>query len=304
VIIFFIHSISQLHAQCLSSVNPVGGSENLLVLEKNSLRLISFYKYGHTKQYYEGSRHSDFNLIDKAYYNYLSAIVGYGISSDMTLELETGYFINKTQEYNVDPGFSLTGRGLSNFILMSRYNLYSNYINRYFITGGIGFKAPSSRTLKMADNVKLPVEVQPTLGAYGTVLTTTLVKEDSYSGMRYFLQARAELNYQNKAKYHQGNGLYTSLYISKHLMYPGLKGDWTIILQLRNELRGYDKINSVTKVSSGSKLLFISPQINFSLQEKWNISAMTDIPVYQYLNGTQLGAGIGASLILSRTFSM
>ena len=56
-------------AQCLSSVNPVGGTNNLLVLEKKSLRVITFYRYGQGTQYYEKNNHSDFNLISKAYYS-------------------------------------------------------------------------------------------------------------------------------------------------------------------------------------------------------------------------------------------
>lgn len=32
----------RVQAQCLSAINPVGGSSNLLVLEKNTLRVISF----------------------------------------------------------------------------------------------------------------------------------------------------------------------------------------------------------------------------------------------------------------------
>jgi hypothetical protein len=31
---------------------------------------------------------------------------------------------------------------------------------------------------------------------------------------------------------------------------------------------------------------------------------MVDVPVYQYFNGTQLGAGIGLTLSLSRSFNL
>jgi hypothetical protein len=41
--------------QCLSSVNPVGGTDNLLVIEKQSLRIISFYRYGQGNRYFEGT---------------------------------------------------------------------------------------------------------------------------------------------------------------------------------------------------------------------------------------------------------
>jgi hypothetical protein len=304
VITFTTYNPFLLSSQCLSSVNPVGGSDNLLVLEKNALRVISFYKSGQGKQYYEGSQHSDFDLISRAYYNYLSAVVGYGITGNLTLEIESGYFFNKTQDYDVGQGYRLTGKGLSNFVALARHGVYSDHTHRFYTTAGWGVKVPSSRNLQLADYVKLPVEVQPTLGAYGGVFTASVVKENSFTGMRYFLTTRMEAHLSNKEDYRPGTGIYTSVYVSKHLMYPWLKGDWTAIIQLKNEIRGYDKMENIRKVSSGSVLFFAVPQLNYSWREKWNVSALTDLPLYQYFNGTQLGAGTGFSLIVSRTFAM
>ncbi len=291
-------------AQCLSSVNPVGGTNNLLVLEKNSLRIISFYKHGQGSRYYEGSSQSDFDLINKAFYNYLSASIGYGLTWKTTLEIESGYFFNKTQNYNLNPSYSLKGEGLSNLVAMVKHSIYSDHFHRFYITGAAGGKIPFSRTLQWENNVKLPVEVQPTIGAYGGVFSTSVVKENSESGVRFFLTNRLEINAPNKEDYKLGSSLYSSLYISKHLMFPWLKDDWTAILQIRNELRGVDKIEGKEKESSGSNLFFIAPQINYVLKDNWYLSAMVDIPVYQHFNGTQLGADPGFTFIVSRTFRL
>lgn len=297
-------SMAVAKAQCLSSVNPVGGTNNLLVLEKNSLRVISFYKYGQGSRYYEGSNKSDFNLIDKAFYNYFSASVGYGLTWKTTLEIESGYFFNKTQNYNLEPAYSLTGEGLSNLVALVKHSIYSDHFNRFYITGAVGGKIPFSRSLQWENNVKLPVELQPTIGAFGGVFSTSFVKENSESGMRYFFTNRVEINAPNKDGYKSGLSVYTSLYISKHLMFPWLKDDWTAILQIRNEIRGVDKIDGKDKKSSGSNLFFIAPQINYVLKDNWHLSAMIDIPVYQNFNGTQLGADPGFTFILSRTFRL
>jgi hypothetical protein len=302
-ITFFILLIAEAEAQCLSSVNPVGGTDNLLVLKKNAFRVISFYKYGQGTQYFEGSQHADFNLISKAYYNYGSVILGYGVTDKLTLELETGYFFNKTQKYNVEPGYKLTGSGFSNFVVLAKHSIYTNPAKRIFLTAAVGAKIPSSRNLQYVNHVKLPVEVQPTLGAYGAVFSSSLVKEDSFHGVRYFLTTRAETHLSNKEKYRPGTAVFSSAYVSKHLMFPWLKGDWTAIFQLKNEIRTYDKIDNKRKESSGSLLFFIVPQINYVLHEKWYLSTMVDIPLYQHFNGTQLGAGIGYTMVLSRVFS-
>jgi hypothetical protein len=290
--------------QCLSSVSPVGGTDNLLVQEKNTLRIISFYKYGQGTQYYENNKHSDFDLIRKAYYNYLSTIVGYGVSGKFTAELETGYFFNKTQIYELEPEYLLSGKGFSNFVLTGKHSLFSEPVKRIFLTGAAGIKIPSSRNPQLVNNVEIPVEVQPTIGACGFVANLTFVKENSESGIRYFIISRMETNAENKKKYKLGNSFFNSFYISKHLMFPWLKGDWTTIFQLRNEIRGYDKINGNKKSSSGSFLFFVAPQVNYVLNETWNISAMLDIPFYQNFNGTQLGAGPGLTFVFSRTFKL
>ncbi|MBN1416118.1 MAG: hypothetical protein JW973_13535 [Bacteroidales bacterium] len=296
---------AKINSQCLSSVNPVGGTENLLVLEKKSLRIITFYKYGEGKHYYEKAKRSDSAyLINKANYNYLSGIIGYGLSNKITLEAEFGYYINKSQHYSTQPEYTLTGRGFTNLIASVKYNLYTNHRKRIYYSVAAGVKIPFSREPKEVNNVELPVEVQPTIGAYGLVVNSYFVKENSEKALRFFVTNRIEANLSNKNDYQLGTTIFTSFYISKHLMFQWLKGDWTTILQVRNEIRTRDQISDRLKESSGGYLFFVAPQINYVIKEKWYISAMVDIPVYQYFNGTQLGTGIGATLSLSRTFSM
>jgi hypothetical protein len=294
----------EISAQCLSSVNPVGGTNNLLVLEKKSLRIISFYKYGQGDQYFEGTRHSSFNLIDKAYYNYLSTTFGYGITNKFTFEVETGYFFNKTQVYNLEPKYRLTGHGLSNMVFLGKHSFYSEPVKRIFITGAAGVKVPLSGNPQIVNNIELPVEVQPTIGSYGLVFSASFVKENSGTGMRYFFISRMETNAPNKKEYQLGESFFNSFYVSKHLMFPWLKGDWTTILQLRNEIRGYDQFENIRKESSGSVLFFLAPQINYVYRDEWYFSAMLDIPFYQNFNGTQLGAGPGFTFIVSKSFRL
>lgn len=293
------------HAQCLSAVNPVGGTDNMLVLEKNALRFITFYKFGQGNQYFEGTHRSDFDMIDRAYYNYLSATIGFGVTNKLTLEAESGYFLNKTQDYNIQPAYSLTGKGLSNVVILAKYAIYAEPFERIYITGAAGAKIPFSRELQWSSgNVQLPVEVQPTMGAYGGVISTSFVKESSGTGMRYFFTGRIEVNAPNREDYRPGTSLYHSLYVSKHLMQPWLKDKWTAILQLRNEIRTPDRVEGNIKESSGSILFFISPQLNFVTKGDWYLSAMADFPLYQNFKGTQLGAGTGFTFILSKTFHL
>lgn len=290
--------------QCLSAVNPVGGSHNLLVLEKNTLRVISFYRFHYGNRYFEGDSPANWDLIRYAGYHYAGAILGYGLTKAWTLETEWGYFIQKTQIYRGDPEERLRGNGFSSTVVSLKRSLVKDDIRRFFVSASGGARIPLSRELQVRNGVVLPIEVQPAIGAWGSVFQLFLVKEIPVSGTRYFVTSRVETGGKNRDDYQQGKALYTSLFYSKHLMLPWLKGDWTAILQLRNEWRGKDHTAAGVKESSGGHILYLSPQINSFIIEKWNLSMTLDLPVYQYFNGTQMSSRCGVSLNLARDFSL
>lgn len=290
-------------AQCLSSANPVGGIENLMVQEKGSLRFIAFYKYAQSDQYYEGDDPSDYTGISKGYYNFASFTAGYGLLRKLTLEARIGYFLNKSQVYSIEPPYTLSGHGISNVIADFRYGLYTNHVKRIYFSAGAGIKIPGSRKMKEVDNVELPWELQPSTGAYGLVFYASWVKEIPEPGLRFFLTQHTIVDFMNRDEYTPGAVFYNSFYASKHLMFPWLKGDWTCILQVRNEIRTPDKRVCCARESTGSVLFFLAPQLNYVWKDKWNVSLITDFPVYQYFRGTQLGAGWGITLSLARTIS-
>lgn len=292
------------YSQCLSAANPVGGTENLLTLEKNTIRVISFYKYNYGNQYFEENKESDFNLINKAYYNYIGTTIGYGITQKFSIETETGYFINKTQQYNLSPSYSLVGVGFSNIIVSGKYGIYSNLDKRIFFSASAGIKIPSSTKPQTSNNVELPIEVQSSAGAYGVVTQAFLVQENSGKGLRYFITNRTEINQPNRQNFKIGTSLFTSIFISKHIMNNNIKGDWTTILQIRNEIRLKNKRDDNYIQSSGSNLFFISPQVNYSLKEKWDMSLIVDIPCYQFLNGIQLATKYGITFSVARDLKL
>ncbi|MBN2610673.1 MAG: hypothetical protein JXB00_03875 [Bacteroidales bacterium] len=302
VTLAFIFLAVRAMPQCLSSVNPVGGTNNLLVLQPKALRIITFYKFNYGNQYFEEDHPSDFNLIKNANYSYIGTIAAYGIASRFTFETEAGYFINKTQIYNLVPEQKLRGYGFSNIVLSARYGVLINNQKRIFHSLSAGVKVPSSNKFQYSQGVELPDEVQPTLGSYGLVFQSFLVKEYSFRGLRFFFTNRFETNRTNNQGFRPGSSLFTSLFVSKHLMFQWLKGDWTTILQLRNELRAKNTREGKTVSASGGNLFFLSPQINYTIREAWNLSLMGDIPLYQYLNGIQIGTKAGITLGLSRDF--
>ncbi len=301
IIILIIAFNNSLDAQCFSSVNPVGGISNMLVLEKNTVKFIGLYNYGLKDKYFEGHKKSDYSLVRKADYNFLGAIIAYGAFHKITFEAEAGYFLNKTYEFENSKN---EGYGFSNINFSSKFSLIANHEKRFYSSVSAGVKIPFTTELQKVDGVEVPHELQPSTHAFGYVLQAFIVKENSYKGLRYFLIARGEYNYVNKAGYKYGDYLSVSAYLSKHIMNNRIKGDWTIIMQLRNEFRGMDKTDNVIVQSTGGYLLLAVPQINYTYKERWNISLMGTLPVYQYFNGIQLATKFGIMLSFSGDFKL
>ncbi|MBP7496281.1 MAG: hypothetical protein KA792_01270 [Bacteroidales bacterium] len=296
-ILFFLIIIgAELYSQCFSSPgNPIGGNANLGNVELKLLRFGIFYKYALTDKYLDGDKNTDFIYYDKANYNYIGNIIAYGLTNKLTIESECGYFINKTVYYDKKlpynlPEYSKKANGLSSALLNIKYGIYNNNEKRIKYSASIGVKAPFNTKMLSKNNVILPVDVQPSTGSFGIVAQSFLLKENSLKALRFFMINRYEINFENNENYKYGNVFYYSLFISKHLHFrqQWISENWTAILQLRNEYRDRNLYNNNKIKGSGSILFYLSPQLNYSFKVKYNISVLTDIPLYQYYNDVQL----------------
>ena len=293
-------------AQCFSSSgNPVGGSQNMGTLDKSVLSCIGFFRSSLSDRYFEGSQESSIDILKNANFNYAGTLLAYGLKQGLTLEMETGYFINKTKNYNIPAGYSLRGYGLSNALISTKLQVYNNMEKSIGWSASAGLKIPFKRNLQYIDNVRLPFDVQASTGAFGLAIQSYLMKQNSFSGMRYFMFNRVDINGTSKDGYHYGPSIVNALFISKHLIRTsGWPISITLIFQVRNEIHQQNRLWSEPEESSGSIKLFASPQVNFSLHELWNLSILTDIPVYQYFNHIQLADRIALGVSLTRAFQL
>lgn len=293
---FFVSSISHSIAQCCSA-NPVAGSVNIGILTKNTFRTITYYRYSFSDHYYEGSQRSDFNFVKNANYNFIGSILAYGISSKITLETELGYYLNKSEVFNTEPPYTQKGSGFYNGVASLKYNIFNK--KQIEITAGAGLKFSFTREQQVKGGVQLPQTVQPSTGTFGFVGQIFLSKTHIEKGLRLFLIHRTEINGTNSVEYKFGNLYSTSLFVSK-----SFNAHWTGLLSLTNESRERDVRDNKTISASGGYTFFLTPQINYTIAQKWNISLLTSIPAYRYFNGTQLGGGTGFSINVTRDFDL
>lgn len=312
-------------AQCFSSPgNPIGGTYNTGALKKGLLRTTIFTRYTSTNKYYEGSKISDVKQYDHARYDYIGALVAIGLTSKITFESEIGYFPFKTVYYSKTypnlPYYDINGYGLSNWLPSLKVLIYGNLDKRFFISASMGAKIPFSREFMMKDNVELPIDVQPTTGAYGWAAQFYIMKENSFKANRFFAITRYEQNGYNvryipstsiregyyEKSYRFGDAFMQSLFFSKHLYLNGtpFPENWTAIIQLRYENRQMNKLKGVDITGTGGYLFLFCPQMNYTIKSKWNISLSGEFPLYQYLNNIQLARGWAVLLNVTRDFQL
>lgn len=295
----------QVHAQCFSSAGtPVGGSQQMGMLDPKVLTLSGFFRYGYFDRYFEGDQVSDVDLIKNADYTFGGTLLSYGLSSRIGLEAELGYFGHKTKRYRMPEGYSLSGSGWSNTLVSAKFKIWQHPVHNLAWSVSSGLKIPFSRHLKAVNHVRLPFDIQPSTGAFGGVLQSYLVYQNSFTGFRYFLYNRFDLNGQSLEEYRFGPSLTTSLFISKHLIKTS---SWpvslTLIAQIRSEYHGSNTLHGVPENSSGSFKTFLSPQINLAFHDLWNLSVLADLPVYQYYNHIQLAERFSLGFSLTRIIS-
>lgn len=280
-------------AQCCSA-NPIVGSSNIGLLSKNTLREILFYRYSFSDTYFEkSSKRENIHYLQYSLYSYAGNIVSYGITHRFTADFEFGYYIKK--EELTDASRKFTVNGLNNGVVSLKYGLIKK--PTFECTIGAGLKFPFTGQLKEADGRPLSVSLQTSTNAFGAVFLVFLQKSFE-SQFRLFLIHRAEIfNGYNKIYYMKGNTFFTTLFLSK-----SLGKSWSLLLQIRNEIRGRDYWYDKAQAGTGGVLLFISPQINYNIKG-FNFSLLYDMPVYRYVNEQQIVSKYSISLICTKDFN-
>jgi hypothetical protein len=282
---------SGVRAQCCSPGNPVSGSEYVGIVPDNYLRTILYYRHSYSDVYYEGSERSDFQGTESGY-DYIGAVVSYGIARRLSAEVELGYYIDKYQDSEVLDEFRTYG--FNNAVVSAKYAVLKTD-NDLEITLGAGAKLPVTRKIFTDDyGVPYPQEIQPSTGAFGFVGQAFFFKSFLEKKWRMVVQGRFEVNGYNSEDYRFGNALYTSVFIGRDFARR-----WSATLQLRNEYRWEDWQGETRYLATGGDIFFVSPQLSYTFKPRITLSVMGDVPVYRNYNGIQLGPkyAIGISLV-------
>ena len=302
----FIFSTVVYSQGCCSggSGSPIAGGASQGVLQDRQVEVSANYQYMSTNKFYVKDRDT-VSMFDNLSSNYLYFRLAYGLTKNLTMSVESGYFINKTQ-IGINRVDTFASKGFGDLILFPRYDVLNRTTEtrRTEITLGLGLKIPlgmhddstvvyTNPTTGKKYYTTSPPTVQPTNGSndfifYGFFYRGFPLKKFSlFSNVIYIRKGWNSLG--QKFGDYSSVGLFASKTFFKKLgVTLQVKGEWVGEMQ-------YDKnvdmlaLYNVDVTSTGGRKIFFVPQLNFT-HNNFTIYALSEIPLYQYVNGTQVGS--------------
>jgi hypothetical protein len=290
--------------------NPIAGGTATGVLQKYQMEVSLNYQNNTSNKFFEGTKEvSQEGVYDKLSSEYLFLRTDYGINKRLTLSLATGYHLNKALKEK-DTITTLSNSGMGDLIIFPRYDIYNETKGniRTEATLGFGVKIPIGSHTDTIETVPgvwdlIPPTIQLTTGGTDLMLYSFFLREYKKQKFRLFANSLYIRKGYNSLDEKFGDYRSISLFASKTFFRK-----WGLTTQLKGESVGQLQINQAKKEkfeldenyfekitweekreATGSEKLIFIPQLSYS-QNGITIFATSEIPLYQYLNGNQIGS--------------
>ena len=308
LIIFSLVAISFSHPLygqgCCSggSGSPIAGGSSPGVLMAKQMEVGSSFQYINGNKFFARD-HDTISLFDNFNSKYIYSRVAYGLTKELTVSVESGYFINKTEIglHRID---SLYSSGFGDLIIFPKYDVYNKVDEkkRVEFSVGLGYKLPLGKHSDSASVYTnpntgkqtfaiLPPLVQPTTGSQDIILYAFFFRGFSEKKFQVFANTTYIRKGWNSLGLKFGNYASVALFAGK-TFFKSLG----VTLQVKAEKIGqieaakHEKLipyYNIDRNSTGSKKILFVPQISYSIKSL-SVYALGEIPIYQYVNGAQV----------------
>ena len=291
---------TQTYAQCCGGGggSPIAGGSSQGVLLENQMEVNSNFQFINTTKFLTGDK-PDTNFFDSYNSKYLYTRVAYGLSKKLTLSLETGYWINKTQ-IGLNKVDTNSSTGIGDLIIFPRYDVFKKSNNSILteLTVGIGIKiplGPYNDSIKKIEPfsgytyyITKKIAVQPSSGSQDLIFYMFFFRGNSKKKLNLFANALYIKKGWNPLGEKIGDyasvGLFASKTILKSLtITTQLKGEWVDKMKLSRNTLSFD-----VPESTGFRKVNFVPQISYNIKGKITFYLMSEIPLYQYMFNTQI----------------
>lgn len=316
----FLSFTQQSYSQCcaVGGGSPLAGDVSQGVLKQNQFEISSNFQYVKTTKFLTGDQVST-NFLDQYSSQYLFTRLAYGFSERFTFSLESGYWLDKTQ-VGLQARDSYGSSGFGDLILFPRYNVVKGTTKNKFkeLTIGLGYKIPIG---KYNDSIGIlepfsgetfysnkPPAVQASSGAQDILFT--LLYSGGIPSSKLILSANVTYILKGWNPLGEKLGDYASFglflgrpFFDKMSTAIQLKGEWIGKMQINPDILMYT-FHNFDPESTGSRKVFVGPQVSYLFKNRFTVFAQSEIPVYQYVNGTQIASQAQFTFGLTYRFMM
>ena len=284
--------------------SPIAGGAATGVLQENQMEISINYQNNSSNKFFTEHRDTTSLLTNSINSDYLFFRVDYGLSKKFTLSLASGYFLDKSK-IGKDNSDTISSNGVGDLIIFPRYSIYNKTANfkRTAVVIGLGLKIPlgsHNDTTNLGsfgiDNYQMnPPMLQTTNGSQDLMFNSFFFREYQKSKLRLFISSLYVKKGYNSLGVKYGDYTSVGFFASKTFFYrwgvtAQLKAEKIDQIKVANNIEEWDLLEySITPESTGSKKWFFIPQLSYS-KNGLTVYATSEIPLYQYLNGTQIGS--------------
>jgi len=283
--------------------SPIAGGAATGVLQENQMEISLNYQFNQSNKFFNEHKEA-IPLFSDLSSDYLFFRTDYGVSKKLTLSIASGYYLDKSL-IETDNADTTSSSGLGDLIIFPRYSVYNKTTNfkRTEIAIGLGLKIPlgahNDSTLTYSDEwigdiyQTNPPTVQTTSGSNDFMFYSFFFREYQKRKLRLFMTALHVKKGFNPSGIKYGDYTSIGFFASKTFFYR-----WGVTSQIKAEkigqIQSADNIDlegfyNISPESTGSKKWFFIPQLSYS-QNGLTVFATSEIPLYQHLNGTQVGS--------------
>jgi len=283
--------------------SPIAGGAATGVLQENQMEISINYQNNSSNKFFAANRDTN-SLFNNLNSDYLFFRVDYGLSKKLTLSVASGYFLDKSK-IGKDNSDTISSNGVGDLIIFPRYSIYNKTANfkRTAVVIGLGLKIPlgsHNDTTNLGsfgiDNYQMnPPMLQTTNGSQDLMFNSFFFREYQKSKLRLFISSLYVKKGYNSLGIKYGDYTSVGFFASKTFFYrwgvtAQLKAEKIDQIKVANNIEEWDLLEySITPESTGSKKWFFIPQLSYS-KNGLTVYATSEIPLYQYLNGTQIGS--------------
>lgn len=277
----FIVFSQQINAQCCSAGNP--SSSGAGSMAKNYLSVSSSFVHSYADTYFTESIKNDLDYL-AINFDFGLLNFSYGINDKLSVSTEIGYFFNKSKTLK-NSDYKAKTDGIGDAAIDLRYNIINFKKQLTQISANIKTYLPIGEFNKIEDNVRLPIDFQPSSG--GFKLKTSINISKQFYGSKFSVNSVFSSTFSQRVlirtNYKYGN-LYELTINTSHRTSKKISTGLGVNFVKRNVALEKDNV----ALNTGGVFLNLQPRLGFVLINNYNLFTLVKIPIYRKVIGTQL----------------